>query len=251
MRSTIIGSGRPALLIPGNDLAEDFYAPFAERLSQHGFSIRLLTLPGFQGTPRLPRSGIRSLLDTLAEQISDHCTPNGFLIGHSFGGLLALCLAAELPERIERLVLIEPALIPSAWLARRAAKKYRNDVVTAPRGEFQNWSGSFHRIHDLERFPRWAIDHYLEVRTTTDPEIMCALLDDLPSLYPLPFDRITAPTLLLRGASSGLWVRLSLARMARHFREASVVAIEGAAHWMFNEQDGAIVDQIIKPRPRI
>jgi pimeloyl-ACP methyl ester carboxylesterase len=186
---------------------------------------------------------MRPLLEALRAELS-FLEPQGILIGHSFGGLLALCLAAENSSRISSLVLLEPAIIPSAWLARRAARKYRDEVVTTRRDEFDNWSGSFRRLHDPERYPRWAIDHYLANRREIDPEIMCALLDDLPSLYPLPFERVTMPVLVLRGASSGMWVRFGVSRLQRRLPRAAQASVEGAAHWMINEQDEAIAGAI-------
>jgi pimeloyl-ACP methyl ester carboxylesterase len=248
LRSLAIGSTQaprgPLLLVPGNDLCDAFYRPLGEALAARNFAVRLLTLPGFHGTPALPSPGWRALLDALGSQI-DTCFPtSGTLVGHSLGGLAAMVAAAERPERIARLVLLEPAIITSAFTARMAAKKYARDVVTGARDRFVNWSGSFHRVHDLSAYPEQAIDLYLEVRRTTPPEVSLSLLEDVPSLYPLPFDRVRAPALILRGASSGLLARFGIERLALKLPRAQTQVIAGAAHWMANEQDEAIAEAI-------
>jgi alpha-beta hydrolase superfamily lysophospholipase len=57
--------------------------------------------PDFDGT-------LGQRLDALRKIVSDR--DDLILIGSSFGGLMAACLASEMPERIRRLVLLAPAL---------------------------------------------------------------------------------------------------------------------------------------------
>jgi lipase len=50
------------------------------------------------------------------------------VVGHSFGGLLGIMLAAALPERVERLALLDPAVaVAPAWAARQAETVRRDD----------------------------------------------------------------------------------------------------------------------------
>ncbi len=62
-------------------------------------------LPGFGATPPPPEAwGAAQYAEALAPLLSDMCTPVAVL-GHSFGGLVALRLAAERPESVRALVL--------------------------------------------------------------------------------------------------------------------------------------------------
>jgi pimeloyl-ACP methyl ester carboxylesterase len=61
------------------------------------------------------------------------------LVGSSFGGLMAACLASEMPERIRRLVLLAPALNfheykpPEEKISPETLLVIgKNDVVTPP-----------------------------------------------------------------------------------------------------------------------
>lgn len=236
----------PLLLIPGNDLGAEFYAPLGEHLAARGFRARLLTLPGFHGTPPLTVPGFDAMLGALREEVANHLEARGTLVGHSLGGLMALLLAASFAERVGHLVLLEPAIIRSRWLARLAARKYRSDVVTADRERFVNWSGSFRRVHDPAHFPRAAIAHYLDVRRRTPQAVSAALLDDLRRLYPIPFERVRAPSLVVRGASSGLFARYGIARVARCLPQATLVTLPRAGHWLANEADDTLSEIVAR-----
>lgn len=233
-------AGKRLVLIPGNDLCAAFYRPLGESLKACGFSVRLLTLPGFHGTSSLPSPGIAPLV----ERIEALLAPDTTLVGHSLGGLLALLVAVRSPH-VERLVLMEPAIVPFPLLVRAAVKKYRRDVVQSERDRFDPWSGSYWRVADVENYPRWAIDLYREVRRTTDPQVTLQLLDDIPAHYPLPFERLTVPTLLLSGAETGSTTRFAMGFVAKKLR-AEHRTIEGAAHWLANEKDADIAAAIAR-----
>jgi lipase len=66
---------------------------------------------------------VRDLLQTL----ETHGIRRSVLIGHSFGGRVAAAVAAEEPERVERLVLLEPGLQVPPERALRGAEVDRLD----------------------------------------------------------------------------------------------------------------------------
>lgn len=237
------GADRDLLFFPGNDLAAEFYQGVADCLGRHGFRTTLLTLPGFYGEPALPEPGWGPMMEALMAEV-DRALPNGgVLVGHSLGGLMALLAAAKRPERVTHLVLMEPAIPPGKLMAEAAARRYRRQVVDADRGTFTNWSGSFHRIRDEARFPQEMIELYLRIRKTSDPTVSRTLVETLPELYPLPFAQIRSPVLLLYGASCGWVNRLGLLYLSARLRMKRKV-IEGAGHWMANEQDEAIAEAV-------
>jgi pimeloyl-ACP methyl ester carboxylesterase len=234
------------MLVPGNDLCGEFYVPLAEEMASRGISTTLLTLPGYHGVPGLDTPGWGPMVDDLEGALATHLEGGGTLIGHSLGGLLALLLAARRPAQVERLVLLEPAVVPWRWVARLGAKQYQRVVVRGDRSRFLNEPGAFRRVHDLERFPPWAIDLHLEVRQKSDPAVSEGLIESLVPAYPLPVEDVRVPALWLRGAGSGRWPWLAAGLMRRRFRGLTVEVIEGAAHWLANEQDGAVADAVAR-----
>jgi pimeloyl-ACP methyl ester carboxylesterase len=222
-------------LIPGSDLGPAFYEGLVAEFAARGVQLRIVEIPA---TPM----SLGALLAGLEAKLA--ADPPGILIGHSFGGLLALVLASR-SIALPRLALLEPGVVPSALLARALAQKYRREVVELDRARFRNWSGTFRRVHDLDRFPQAAIDHWLEMRRTIAPEIMSRWLEELPDLYPLPFAKIVARTLIVRGASSGVGMHVVLRWLSAKL-DAKLVTIDGAGHWLANERDAEIAEAITK-----
>ena len=236
--------GHPAFLVPGNDLCAEFYTPLARAMARGGIRTTLSTLPGYHGVPPLPQPSWDEMVRVVGEAARPDAAAGVTLIGHSMGALLALSVVARRPRWVERLVLLEPALSPSKQAARLAARKYHAEVVASDRGQFSNGSGPIKRVHDLGRFPRRAIDLYIDVRRSSDIATATALVGELPDRYPLPFEEIGIPTLVIVGASAGWNSRLAAYTARRKLRDVRVKVIDGAAHWLANEKDAAVAAAI-------
>lgn len=234
-----------AFLVPGNDLCAEFYRPLAEELAGRGLTTTLATLPGFNGLPGWSPPRVEAYVEEIRRGAREAMSSDGVLLGHSLGGLFAFLALAGEPTLARRLLLLEPFILPSRRLARGAARTYRAQVVEGQGDAFRNWTGSFRRVHDLERFPAWAIELYLEVRRTTAPGTVAALMDQLEGLYPLPFAQVQAPVRILRGARSGWRNRLMHSALRFTFGRATVRAVPGLAHWMANEDDPTLAEAIV------
>lgn len=77
-------------------------------LADQGWQLRLIDRPGFGQSPsRGPDDMVAD-----AHLVAAHLGKSSHLIGHSFGGAEALLAAAQKPEAVRSLVLVEPALQP-------------------------------------------------------------------------------------------------------------------------------------------
>jgi lipase len=131
-------------------------------------------------------------------------------LGHSFGGRVAFEAAAVAPERVERLVLLDPALhvhpavaLPAAENARRdrsyasfdeaIERRFEESVLTrAPRGRLETELRR-HIVEDGEG--RW--------RYRYSQSAVVAAYGEM-SREPPPFERVRVPTLLVLGEDSYL-----------------------------------------------
>src|SRR4030088_1750710 len=103
------GEGLPVLFLHGWALGQHAYKRALKRLVHLGCQVFAPALPGFGGTADLPKSefslaGFAAWVDGFLTAV-DIDEPV-FLIGHSFGGGVAIQTASDFPDRVRSLVLV-------------------------------------------------------------------------------------------------------------------------------------------------
>ena len=120
----VTGKGSPLLMLHGWGQTHENLLPLAKLLSPVA-SPRLVDLPGFGQSPGPDTCW--SAFD-YAEEIIRHLDHEHIsacaLLGHSFGGKVAMCTAIRYPERVSRLVLLAPSgLLPRRGLRQNVRQK--------------------------------------------------------------------------------------------------------------------------------
>lgn len=113
----VAGEGLPVVFLHGWGLGQRSYKRSLKRLVSMGVRVIAPALPGFGGTADLPAD--RFHLPGYAAWVNQFLDAIGieepvFLIGHSFGGGVAIQTAHDQPERVRFLVLIN-SIGGSAW----------------------------------------------------------------------------------------------------------------------------------------
>jgi pimeloyl-ACP methyl ester carboxylesterase len=114
------GEGPPLLFLHGWGLGGRSYQRALDRLVAQGLRVVVPSLPGFGGTDDLPRpefslAGYGRWLWRFAETVGVQGPV--VLLGHSFGGGVAIRAATEAPERVRLLVLVN-SIGGSVWKGR-------------------------------------------------------------------------------------------------------------------------------------
>ena len=162
-------------------------------------------LLGHGSSPYEPPWSIAEHVDLLVEGLGSQ--PAAW-IGHSFGGRLALELAARQPDLVERLVLLDPAILLDPVIALHVAELARADRSYASFDEgverrFEE-SGLHARprervVDDLDGF--LVADHDGRWRYRYSQAAVVAAYGEMTSAPP-PFDAVRIPTLLVLGEDS-------------------------------------------------
>jgi pimeloyl-ACP methyl ester carboxylesterase len=86
-----------------------YLTELAPTLAEGGFRLIAPDAPGFGQSPPLPpeRYELDSLVELLAGALDERGIERAILMGHSWGGSIALAFAARAPERVEGLVLVD------------------------------------------------------------------------------------------------------------------------------------------------
>jgi pimeloyl-ACP methyl ester carboxylesterase len=164
------------------------------------------------------------------------------VVGHSCGGMLAAEIAAAMPERVQKLVLISPL---GLW---RDDLPVRNWMILPDAGRpaalFSDPAGAA-----AERF--FALPADAEARAEVQASRIWALASTGKFLWPIPdrglkkrIHRIAAPTLVLWGAADAIIAPAYAAEFAARIAGARTAVIAGAGHLPHLERPGEVARQI-------
>ena len=106
----IEGEGKPLLILHGWGGSSDSWLDISNKLTLKGYKIICPDLPGF-GKSGIPQKSwsLTDYLNWTLDFVNYFNLDKFYLIGHSFGGRIAVKLAANYPQRLEKLILCSPA----------------------------------------------------------------------------------------------------------------------------------------------
>jgi len=105
-RVTVSGHGPAVILIPGLASSGDTWKTTVARY-QDRFECHVLTLAGFAGTPPIAEPLLAAVRAELPEYIRSRHLNRPIVIGHSLGGTLAMAVAADHPDIVGPLVVVD------------------------------------------------------------------------------------------------------------------------------------------------
>jgi pimeloyl-ACP methyl ester carboxylesterase len=204
----VAGEGPPVVLIHGLGGSGSWWARNVPGLSRH-FQVYLIDVIGFGDS-----GGQRFVLAQASAHLVAWMDALGIeratFVGHSMGGYIAADLAAEYPERVERLILVNSAALPFEW-------GYTRHLFNSIRG-LRYFSPRFFPIAVRDSFRAGPLTLLGSIR-----QILAADLTD-------KLARIEAPTLVLWGAGDPMIPIEIGERLSRTMRHGTFARVDGAAH---------------------
>lgn len=200
-------AGSPALVcLHGVTNQGRHFAGLAERLADR-FHVVALDLRGHGASTWEPPWNLEQhVADVLEAAPAERTT----WLGHSFGGRIAYEVAAAAPDRVDRLVLLDPAIRIPPHVGLMAAENARPDrsYVTFQEGIDRRYEESV-----LTTAPRELVESELRLHLLPDDDgrfryrycqsAVVAAYGEM-TREPPPFDRVRIPTLLVLGETSYL-----------------------------------------------
>ncbi|PRC93833.1 alpha/beta fold hydrolase [Solimicrobium silvestre] len=107
----VTGSGKPMILIPGLASSGEVWDSTVAHYAKD-YQCIVITLAGFAGKPAVDTPLFSSAEKELSRYISDKKLDHPIIVGHSLGGFLAMQFAAQHPEQVGKVVIVDslPAL---------------------------------------------------------------------------------------------------------------------------------------------
>ena len=220
------GAGSPVILLHGWGGRAAAMRPFIDWLGAE-CSVVALDFPGF-GQSALPPTpwGVGDYARSLVLFLDTFGLATCAVVGHSFGGRVAIKLAATAPERVAKLVLVDsaglrPRTTPGQSIV-SAALKCARLVLSAP------GLGAVRGRAERMARARLGSEDYREAGPLRETFVR-VIAEDLRPLLP----QIRAPTLLLWGELDDQTPVSDARIMEREIPDSGLVVLRGAGHFCY------------------
>jgi len=220
------GQGDPVVLLHGWGASSQSLSPLSEALATM-FHVLAVDLPGFGWSQPPPSAwGAREYAVHIRRFMQERGIDRAALVGHSFGGRVAIALAAAEPRRVSRLV-----LVASAGIRRPRGAGYYLRVATAKLVKrffsLPGWGAMGQRVI-TKWYARLGSRDY-RTAGSMRPTLVKVVNEDLTPILPA----IQAPTLILWGDRDSEVPRSAMETMATKIPHSRLVIFPGAGHFPF------------------
>ncbi|CAM4091913.1 alpha/beta fold hydrolase [Kerstersia similis] len=227
------GQGAPLLFIHGSLCDARYWRAQVSEFAQHGRDAIAPSLRAYYPSKSYPELSWSRDVDELTQLVQ--ALPGTVdVVAHSRGGLLACHLAQRIPEKLGKMVLVEPAgrmegddsaalRLDKAFRDRLAAQLEAGVTESAVAEFVDSVSREGSWRYSPASFRKMALDnaHTLPSQLNTDL---------LPHYQPEALAGLTLPVLLMQGQRSPERFHETVAHLAAHLPNASVVEVAGASH---------------------
>lgn len=257
------GNGFPVVIVHGLYGSSDNWMTVAKKFSPE-YQVFSIDLRNHGHSPNSNVHDFESMKNDLTEFFDTHQIEKSIILGHSMGGKTAMCFAADYPERIEKLIVVDIA--PKDYFLLNDESQYylHNNILRAmleidfSRIESRKQVESFllERIDSsqivqflLKNVHRNKESHRYEWRLNA--RVLYDNLDEIISGVNAHWfdDRIPItnyPVLFIKGANSNYILPEDYASIRRIYPEAQIIEIPDAGHWLHAEQPQLFMDVIWK-----
>ena len=245
------GSGEPVLLIHGAFIADAYEGIRGAGGIGDGFRVISYHRRGYAGSSAVPEGF------SIAEQAADAAAvldqleiEQAHVVGHSYGGAIALQLALSAPERVRSLSLLEPPimLVPAAGEFGQGV-----EAIGAMWGAGEK-AGALDALMQAVGGPDYrpavdsnAPDGWFDAATSA---VDAWFLAEVPALGTWAFgpdeaSRVTQPCLLVTGDETGELFSQSFEWQEQHLPSTESVHVAGATHLLQLQQPAVIAPAIV------
>jgi pimeloyl-ACP methyl ester carboxylesterase len=243
------GSGRPLLLVHGTGAYADVWSPVLDGLAR-SYRVIAYDRRGFARSSSAPRGRLAEHARDAAALLDALGASPATVVGWSGGGVIALDLAASVPDCVAELVLAEPAVhlithptgAALAMAARSAIQRYlRRDAASAALTMYRWASGYKAGGNAFDAFPEAWREQMLAHAPSTLRE-----MDQMIRPYPTraAIRSIACPVTVIEGDLSDPAFATADAFVMRLLPQARIVSLPGAAHMLHVDQPERWVEAV-------
>lgn len=239
LKSNVLGEGKPFIILHGFLGMGDNWKTLGTKFSEDGYQVHL---PDQRNHGRSPHTnGMR--YDLMAGDVVEYCSQNGLkniiLLGHSMGGKVAMQVAGENPDLVEKLIVVDISpryYSPHHQQILDGLTALDNETITS-RSDAEDFLSRFIKdqgtrlflLKNLHRKNSEKLSLRLNLPVLKDnvEEVGRALPSGI---------RYDKETLFIKGGKSQYITADDEPLIQLHFPKARIEEIPGAGHWVHAEK---------------
>ncbi len=257
------GTGPALIILHGLYGSSDNWLAISKKLSEK-YTVFSIDLRNHGRSFHSPIHTYEAMKDDLAVFTEEQKIGKTVLMGHSMGGKTAMLFAAEYPEKISKLIVVDIAPKDYQALEDESQYHFHRSVLLAMMGVNFAHIKTRSQVEDAlaEKIDNRQVVKFLLKNVTTDKAHQRlkwqlnveALYDNLEEIveggnYKRFEDRIPIgnyPVIFIRGMKSPYIKEDDISLIKRVYADANVVEIPDAGHWLHTEQPESFLDAVLQ-----
>lgn len=241
------GEGPPLIILHGLFGMLDNWKSIATKLSED-YSVYLLDLRNHGRSPHFDTHSYEEMAEDVNEWMEENWIYNAFVIGHSMGGKVAIQLASDYPDKVEKLVVVDIApkqyagghesiisalqSVPIDTVTSRSEVEQHLAMTISSKGVIlflmknltRKKEGGFMWKMNLDVIAKNYVDHIMNT--------------------PIYNGQIETPTLFIAGGESDYITEVDRVEIDQLFTEVSHVIFDGAGHWVHADNPVDLIESV-------
>lgn len=247
LHAVILGKGKPFLILHGFLGMSDNWKTLGNLFSEAGYQVHLLDQRNHGRSPHTSEMNYDLLAKDIADYCSRHHLENIILLGHSMGGKVAMQVAGEHEDLVEKLIVVDisPRYYPVHHQQILDGLTALDKETITSRGEAEEFLSRFVEDQGTRLFLLknlyWETKEKLSLRLNL--KVLKENIEEVGRALPSGI-RYDKPSLFLKGGRSQYIKKEDEDLIHLHFPQASIVSIAGAGHWVHAEKMDEFYDEV-------
>lgn len=236
--SKIEGSGKPFVILHGFLGMSDNWKTLGTQFAGSGFEVHMLDLRNHGRSIQSAEFNYQLLVNDVVEYCKENKLTEIYLLGHSMGGKVAMFMATQFPDLVEKLIVADIGVkyykphhdeilngLSAVDFSKKPSRSEVEEILTPYIPDFGTrqflMKSLYWKEHGQLAF-RFNLDSFFANKDA----IGDALAENAT---------FTKPTLFLKGANSNYILESDVSEIKNHFPKAQIETISNAGHWLHAE----------------
>ena len=249
LHSTILGEGKPFLILHGFLGMSDNWKTLGKQFAKDGFQVHLIDQRNHGKSPHSDDFSYQLMADDIKEYCETNDLKDIILLGHSMGGKTAMLTACLNEGLVEKLLVVDIAPKYYAPHHQQILKGLTalDEAKLTSRGDAEDFLKDYIPETGVRLFLLknlyWKTKEQLSLKLNL--EALKKNINNIGEALPAGMN-YPGPTLFIKGENSDYISSEDEPRIKEHFPQASIETIKNAGHWVHAENMEAFYEAVIR-----